>query len=210
VAETPPAAAHERERYLAELSAGFRHIARTPVLAPLTVALAVGFGATGMTNVAIFPAMEQGLGVDPSTLGVLVSLQGVGALVGGATAAWMIRRTGERATVALGMLGLAAGCATLVGTSLTAVVAGLVVVGGGVTWIVVAFVTLRQRLTPPRLQGRTATAASVAFNLPQTLVTFGAAAVIAVLDYRTVVVGTLACVLAAAALAAPPLSRWRR
>lgn len=203
VSETPPAAAHERQRYLTEVAAGFRHIARTPVLRPLTIAIAVGFGATGMANVAVFPAMEQGLGVDPAMLGALVSLQGVGALAGGATAAAMIRRLGEQATVALGMLGLAAGMAALVTTSLAVVVAGLVLVGGSVTWIVVAFVTVRQRLTPPRLQGRTSAAANVSFNLPQTLVTFGAAAVIAVLDYRIVIAATAVCVVAAAALAAP-------
>jgi predicted MFS family arabinose efflux permease len=209
VSETPPSATHERQRYLTEVVAGFRHIARTPVLGPLTIAIAVGFGATGMANVAVFPAMEQGLGVDPAMLGALVSLQGVGALVGGATSAGMIHRLGEQATVALGMLGLATGMAALVTTSLAVVVAGLVLVGGSVTWVVVAFVTLRQRLTPPRLQGRTAAATNVSFNLPQTLVTFGAAAVIAVLDYRIVIAATVVGVVAAAALAAPRPGRGR-
>lgn len=206
VRESQPTAAAHRGRYVHEVTAGFRHLFRTPVLAPLTVAIAIGFGATGAMNAAVFPVMEQGLGVDPAALGTLVSLQGVGALAGGVTAAWAIRRLGEQRAVLIGLLLLALGIAPLVGTSLPAVLAGLVLLGGGVTWVVVAYVTMRQRTTPPALQGRASAASNMLFNVPQTAATFGAAALLALLDYRLLLLGTVAGVLLAAAVAAP----WRR
>lgn len=201
VTETPPTPAHERGSYGHEITAGLRHLVRTSPLARLTVALALGFGATGVTNACVFPAMEQGLGIDPASLGVLVSIQGAGAVVGGVTAAMLITRVGERNTMAAGLTGLAVGLLPVAGDSLALMVAGIALVGLGIPWVVVSFMTLRQRLTPPPLQGRTTAAANVAINVPSTAATFAAAAALGVVDYRLMVVGT-AVVLALSALGA--------
>lgn len=200
VVESEPEDAATRGSYRTELFAGFRHIVRTPVLGRLTLLLAIGFGATGLANVAVFPVMEQGLGVAPSSLGALVSLQGIGAVVGGATSAGAIGRLGEARTFGLGMAVLGVGLLPLLGGNLVLVLVGLAAIGWGVTWIVVAFMTLRQRLTPPRLQGRTSAAANVAINLPQTVMTLLGAAAVVVVDYRLLVVVTAVLVLGAAAL----------
>lgn len=205
VVESPPQAAAERGRWRAEVTAGFRHLARTPGLGRLTLLMAVAFGATGLANVAVFPVMEQGLGVPASALGLLVSVQGIGAVLAGASAAWAIGRWGEARTFGVGLVLLGLGMALFLVPLLPAVLVALAVIGGGVTWTVVAFVTLRQRLTPPRLQGRTSAAANVAINLPQTVLTLIGAAVVALVDYRLLVVATAVGVLAAAA-AVP----WRR
>ena len=154
--------------------------------------------------------MEQGLGVDPALLGVFVSLQGVGAVVGGLTAARVLGRVGEARAVAAGLGTMALGMAPLllVGgldapavVTLTVAAAGLTVLGLGVPWAIVAFITLRQRMTPARLQGRVSAATNIALNLPQTLVTLGAAVVVGAVDYRVLVAVTIAGVLAAGALA---------
>jgi MFS family permease len=203
VGETTPADV-DRNRYLTEVVAGFRHLARTPVLGVTTLAMAVGFGIIGLVHVAVFPVMDQGLGVDPAMLGALVSVQGVGAVAGGATASRVIARWGERRTVAIGMLLMALGLTPMVGTSLAAVIGGLVLIGYGAPLVLVAYTTLRQRLTPPRLQGRAATASYVAIDLPQTLTTLGAAAIIASVDYRLLIAVSIAWV-ALAALAIRPL-----
>ena len=196
VVESPTEDATLRGTYWQELTAGFRHLAGTSPLGRLTLVVAIGFGATGLVNVAVFPVIEQGLGLPASALGPLVSIQGIGAVVAGLSAAWAIHRWGETRVIALGMTGLALGMVPLAGSSLTAVVIGLAVGGGAVTWAVVAFVTLRQRLTPPRLQGRTSAATNVAINLPQTLFTQGGAAARAHGGYRLLVVGTAVGVLA--------------
>src|SRR5690606_6014328 len=167
-----------------ELSAGFRHLFRTPVLGPLTVVLTVAFGVIGMTNAAIFPVMEQGLGVETAMLGVLVSVQGIGAVIGGVTSSTSVRRFGESGAVALGVGLIGLGLIPFVGTSLFWAIIGMMVIGFGVPWVVVAYSTLRQKVTPANLQGRTAAASNVALSLPQTLVLMGAAAIIDVIDYR--------------------------
>lgn len=204
VTETPPQPEGERGHWWTELSAGFRHLARTPPLGRLTVLLAVAFGAMGVVNAAIFPYMEQGLQVPTSALGVLVSVQGVGAVLGGVCAAWLIARWGEVRLLCVGVLVLGLAGALLLVPQLAAAIGALFLSGGAVTWIIVAFVTLRQRLTPPHLQGRTAAAMNMALNLPQTLATLVAAAVIAAVDYRWLILATAVGVLLTAA-AAP----WR-
>lgn len=201
ITETPPPPREEGSSYWHELGAGFGHLFRTPMLGPLTIVLAVAFGIVGMVNAAVFPMMEQGLGVETAMLGVLVSLQGIGAVAGGVTSSTVVRKFGESKAVGLGTILLGVGLAPFVGTSLIGAIVGMVVIGLGIPWIVVAYMTLRQRLTPPELQGRTSAASNVALNLPQTLVLMGAAAVIDVIDYRfligTAVVATLICALAA-------------
>lgn len=204
VRETPPQSEDERGGWWEELLAGFRHLARTPPLGRLTVLLAVGFGVVGVVNAAIFPYLEQGLGLPASALGVLVSVQGVGAVLGGLTAARVIRRYGEVRVFSVGMLALGGAASLFLVPHVGAALAALFCSGLAVTWIIVAYVTLRQRLTPARLQGRTASAMNLAVNLPQTLAVLVTAAVITTVDYRLLVAVTAVGVLLTAA-AAP----WR-
>lgn len=200
VTESEPETAEERGSYWTELTAGFRHLAGLPVLGRLTIILAIAFGVTGLVNVAIFPIIEQGLGLPPEALGPLTSLQGIGAIVAGLTAAAVIGRWGEVRVFAIGVTLLAVGMTPTMTSSLPAVLVGLAAVGFGVTWTVVSFITLRQRLTPPRLQGRTGAATAIAINLPQTLVTLVGAAILGLVDYRLMILVTVLLALASLAL----------
>jgi MFS family permease len=203
VAESEPTPKAERGGYLHELSAGIRHLFTTPTLGVLTVVIAIAFAATGLTNVTIFPALEQGFGLDTAWLGVMVTIQGIGSLLGGVTAAAVIGRLGENRTVALGMVLLAIGFLPVAGSIAWIAIVGGAVIGFGVTWTVVAYVTLRQRVTPPRLQGRAGAAANVMLNLPQTVAMLGAAAVIVVVDYRMLILATVGVILVAAIACRP-------
>jgi predicted MFS family arabinose efflux permease len=189
------------EGYLRSALAGFAHIARTPLLARTTVLIGIAFGATGLLNIVIFPVIQQGLGLPAASLGVLVSVQGVGAVAGGATAAIVISRWGEPRVFAIGLTLLALGCAAMLTGNVIVAGAGMAAVGFGVTWIVVAFVTLRQRLTTPRMQGRTAAATMLALNLPQAVVTLVGATLLAIVDYRWLIGITAVCIAAAAGAA---------
>lgn len=201
VTESEPETSEERGAYWQEMSAGVRHLATTPGLGRLTLLLAVAIGATGIVNVSMFPVMEQGLQVPPATLGLLVAPQGIGGLLAGLTVAWLITRLGETRTFALGLVFLGVGILPLIGTNLTSAMVGGVVVGLGVTWTVVAFISLRQRLTPPRLQGRTSAATSIAINLPQTAVSGAGVGLLLLLDYRLMLVATTLTIVAGALLA---------
>jgi hypothetical protein len=65
--------------------------------------------------------------------------------------------------------------------------------------VIVAFTTLRQRVTPPELQGRVSSATNMALNGPQTVGTAMGAALIAVVDYRVLIV-SMGIVIAACAV----------
>jgi MFS family permease len=196
VTETPPAT--EPGPFRGEVTAGFRHLFDTPALGGLTIALAVAIGAAGITNTTNFAAIEIGLNSDPELLAVLAGVQGAGAVAGGLTAGALIARLAERATAALGLALIGLGVATTAGTSLPLVCVGLLACGLGVSWTVVAFVTLRQRLTPPALQGRAAAASNMAINVPQLVATLAASALILVVDYRLMIAFTAVVILGAA------------
>ncbi|KRC37478.1 MFS transporter [Oerskovia sp. Root22] len=185
--ETPPTPQDEREPFLAEVTAGFRHLFRTAPLGVLTVALAVGFGAVGVLNAVSFAIIESGLGLGPEMLGPISSVQGVTAIVAGLTAARMIKRIGSQRLVALALGIVTLGILPALGTNLVAIVVGMGAIGLGVTWAIVGFVTERQLKTPATLQGRTSAATNMLLNVPQLVMTVVAAAVVGVVDYRLLV-----------------------
>ncbi|WP_235854518.1 hypothetical protein [Nonomuraea aridisoli] len=150
---------------------------------------AAAFGVLGFFDTALFELVGKGLGKEAAFFGVLVAVQGAGSVLGGLTAAAVLPRWGPAAVVAtsLALVGVAgvAMAADLVGAPLLAfVVTALFACGVAAPWLVVAMVTTRQRLTPARLQGRAAAAADVAMMVPQTASIADGAALVAVVDYR--------------------------
>jgi len=124
-----------------------------------------------------------------------MSTQGVGAILGGVTAAPLVRRLGEQTTAAFGLVLFSAGMLLLTLPVLPGVLVGCGVAGVGLPWILVAFYTLMQRETPNRLMGRVSTAAEVLLGGPQTLSIGLGAVFITVVDYRVLLV-TMAVVVA--------------
>ncbi|HWL41907.1 MAG TPA: MFS transporter [Ilumatobacter sp.] len=200
--ESGPTPVEQRGTWWAELSAGVRHIRRTPTLARATVLVAVAFSITGLANVAIFAVIDQGLGRSTEFFGVMSGIQGAGSVLGGITAAWLIRRlAGEQAAIGLGLALLAVGVGILLTNTMFVVLGGVFLAGLGIPWCVVAFATVRQRATPAELQGRVSAATNLALNGPQTFGTAAGAALIDVVDYR-VMIAVMAVVIGACALAA--------
>lgn len=187
VDESEPTPDDEREPFLRELSAGFRHVRGIPLLARLTVLMAVVFAITGLMNTTVFAAIENGFGLPVEAFGVAASIQGAGSILGGITAAFLLGRLGERRAIGVAFLGLAAGVATALTGVVPIGIVGAFAAGVAIPWFVVAFVTFRQRVTPPQLQGRVSAATSMALNGPQTLGTATGAAAILFLDWRLVI-----------------------
>lgn len=186
--------------YLRELGAGFEQLFRVRSLRLLTIAVVIAFGATGILNVAVFAVLD-GMHVDPAVLGLIMPLQGAGAVVGGILSATAVTRLGEGRTAALGLLLAAVGTGPLLSDSVWFAGAGMFVMGLGIPLVVVAFVTLRQRVTPDELQGRTSAAGNVAFNLPQTAVSIVGAGLLAIVDYRLLLAITIVAIVAGALIA---------
>lgn len=199
--ESPPPSREEREPFRTEITAGFRHLRRTPPLGPLTVALLVACGATGLLNAACFAIIDQGLGLGPEMLGPVSSVQGATAIVAGLTAARLVARWGSPRLVTVGLGAVVVGVLPTLGSSLVAVLLGLGLVGLGMTWAIIGFVTERQTKTPPRLQGRVSAATNMLFNVPQLAATVAGAALLGALDYRVLLAAAALGILVGALLA---------
>ncbi len=173
---------------LAQLTAGARHIHRSPGLRRIVAALAVALLVVGFAETVIFAVLQYALHRSPAFLGVLSVAQGVGALAGAVTAAAALRRLGDGRTLGLGILLFAAGDSLFLIPLLAPVVAGFVVAGVGISWAVVAFGTAVQLRTPSDLQGRVYSAADTLVGVPQTLSIALGAALVDVVDYRVLIV----------------------
>jgi hypothetical protein len=187
------------------IGAGFRFITATSQLRRLTVASAVATLAVGLGGSTMYAVIGLGLHRPPQFAGVTQMVQGIGAIAGGLSAAAAIRRLGEVRTTVAALVVFAAAPLLVAAPSLPVVLAGNAVAGAALPWIVIAIITLLQRLAPLRLQGRVYAAFEVCATGPQTAGLAAGATLLAVLDYRAILAAESVALLLAAAL----LSRAR-
>lgn len=174
----------EPGHYLRDVLAGFALIRRVPVLLRMVVACAVSFAVIGFFDSLLFAVVEEGLGREPEFFGVLISAQGAGSIIGGVTAVRALRGLGPLVAMGIALGGIGIAAFTLLVPQVVVVAAGMFVSGLAIPWLVVALTTVRQRASPPRMQGRTATAVNMALSLPQIASIATGAALISVVDYR--------------------------
>jgi MFS family permease len=140
----------------------------------------------GFLESAVF-AMIDAFDQPASYVGVIVSVQGVGAIAGGLCSSTIIRRTDEVAGVVLSLGLLAAGLMiAAVSPWLPVVFAGVVVLGFALPLLIVAFTTLLQKRTPGPLMGRVSTATDVVLGTPQSLSIAVGAVLVTTLGYRSI------------------------
>jgi MFS family permease len=196
-AETRPEP--EETHFLTELLAGIRHVFLTLPLRQIILSTGVCLLVVGFSETLIFAVVDEGLHRSPAFLGVLEPAQGIGAIAGGLTAAWALRRFGDVRLVGIGMGLFAVGDLSFVSSSLPLVLTGFGVAGFGIAWLIVGFATSIQLRTPARLQGRVASAADTMVSTPQTISIALGATLVTVLDYRALVVVMAVVVTACAA-----------
>jgi MFS family permease len=194
--EPPPAP--KEEHFLRELSAGLTHIARTPVLRQLSIGVGAALLAIGFDETIIFAVNSQSLHRSPSFIGVLMSFQGVGSVVGGLTAAPLLKRFGDLRLAGIGVFVFGTADGFLLVPHLGAIAGAAAFAGLGLVWAVVAIATAYQRRSPTQLQGRVSAAANMLFSVPQTISIALGAALITVIDYRVEIVIMTAAILLAA------------
>ena len=174
----------ERTHFIEELMGGFHHVVRTPILKRMVIALAVALSVVGFTETAIFAIASNELHRPASFIGVIMSAQGVGAIIGGPLSAPMMRRIGERWLSGIGLILVAIGALLFQAGSLVAVLAGAIVFGLALPPLLVGAFTLIQVRTPDELQGRAFSAFDLIASLPQTISIAVGASLITVLGYR--------------------------
>jgi MFS family permease len=207
VAESEPDTT--RTSFWRDTTEGFRHIRKVPLLAQLTLVTAIAFGVMGVSETVIYAVVGEGLHRPPSFMGVVLSVQGAGAIASGLTAAALMRRAGAARTTGLALGCFALGALVYQTSSLPLVLAGAALDGLGVVWLTVGLFTAMQEHTPPRLQGRVNAAATTLVITPQTLSIAAGAALISVVSYRlmllvmAIVVGACAAWLLARPAPAP-------
>ena len=178
----------EEQHFVTELLAGVRHVFATLPLRQIVLATGVCLLVVGFSETLIFAVLDQGLHQPASFFGVLSSLQGVGAIAGGVTAARVMRRIGDVKLVGLGMGLFAVGDLSFVSHSLPLVLAGIACAGAGIAWLIVGYITAIQVRTPLRLQGRVLSASDTLVNTPQTISIALGALLTTLIDYRILVV----------------------
>jgi MFS family permease len=173
-------------RFWPELRDGLRHILGTKDLRRLTIGTALVTLVIGMTEVAIFALIDEGLHRGPSFLGVISSVQGVGSIAAGLAVGLVLRRIGELRTVALAAFAAAAAMLAFGSARLVPVFVAAVALGAAATLFNVGYVTLLQRRSSLEMQGRVMSAAEAVVTLPYLLSFVVGAVIVSFVPFRTI------------------------
>lgn len=184
--------------FLREVTAGIEHIWRTLPLRQMLTGGTIALLVAGFAETLIFSVIQH-LGKPPSFFGVLGTLQGVGAIAGGVTAASIVRRLGDMRSVGIGLGLFGVGDLLLVVPSLPVAMVGFAIAGVGLTWAIVGYTTALQIRTPLQIQGRVSAAAEISLSIAQTVSIATGAALSTFVDYR-ILLAAMAGVIAISAV----------
>ncbi|MFJ1643385.1 MULTISPECIES: MFS transporter [unclassified Streptomyces] len=193
--EDKPTRQAER-RWAADVATGFVYLAKTPVLRQVVAASAVLVLAIGFFETVDLQIVTVGLHHAPTWLSVLLTVQGVGSVLGGVTAHSVARRFGIGMLVVSGMVLMLAMCVLFIAPSEILVLIGAASGGLALTWMVVGVMTILQQNTPNESMGRVMGAAELALAAPQSIGIGLAAMLVDFVHYRYL------CIAAAVAIAA--------
>lgn len=186
VAEETPE--HEDGSFWHQLTGGVRHLVGDRVLGHMLVGFGITMLVLGFGESAIF-ALTDHFEKPATFVSVLVSVQGIGAIVGGLSSPKVVRRLGE---VGAGVFGLvllgASSIAMALSPSVAWVLASISVFGVSLPILVVAYMTLLQRRTPQRLMARVSVAAEVVMSVPSAGSLALGALLVTLVDWRIIFV----------------------
>jgi MFS family permease len=176
---SPPEAA--RGSWRRQALAGWSYLHRQPVLRRFVLASAVALLFAGMSEALIFAVVEQGLRLSPAFVGVTSSVQGGGAILAGLITGRVLTWLGDVKTMTLGFGLMSAGFLLTLTSSAGLVLAGMAIIGAGLTLCVVSVYTAIGARVPPYAIGRAATVLETCVTTPQTVsIAIGSALVTAV------------------------------
>jgi MFS family permease len=170
------------------MAAGFRFIWAEPVLRAIMLALGLSVLAVGFSESANFSVVTAGLHHSASFLGVLTTAGGAGAVLGGVSAAPLLKRVSEPVLLALALACMTLAMLALTVPDLVVVLAAMAIAGLAGPWLSVAGITAFQRRTPAAKMGRVFGVLRLALTIPQAASIGIGAALITVVDYRVLLV----------------------
>ena len=183
--------------FVREVTAGLRHVWETLPLRQIVGGVAVALLVVGFSETLIFYVIAA-LGKTPSFFGVFATIQGVGSIAGGVTAAAVLRRVGDMRLVGLGLALFAFADLCLIVPSLGILLVAGPIAGIGVSWAIVGFSTALQMRTPLVIQGRVSAAADLTLSVAQAASIGTGALLSTFVDYR-ILFGVMAAVVLASA-----------
>jgi Na+/melibiose symporter-like transporter len=189
--------APQEHHFAREVTAGLRHVWETLPLRQVVVGISIALLVIGFAETLIFSVISA-LGKPPSYFGVFATIQGVGSIAGGVTAAALLRRIGEVRLVGLGLALFALADLCLIVPSLGVVLAAGPVAGVAVAWAIVGFSTALQTRTPLVIQGRVSAAADLTLSVAQATSIATGALLSTLVDYRILFVVMAAVVMGSA------------
>lgn len=149
-----------------ELKAGIRFVVDSRLLQGITIGLAFAMLGMGAVNVLFVPFLRGSFNVAPQGLGMIMTSQGVGMLVGGLLMGSLGKKlTPVKIAVAgMALLGVAIG---IMGMAPSFIVAMLVVpfIGLGIPPLNASLQTMLQRGVPGEMMGRASSVMDVALSL---------------------------------------------
>ncbi|WP_406290126.1 MFS transporter [Embleya sp. NBC_00896] len=187
-----PARERVETGWLRHTAEGTRYLWAHRPLRRLVLAGGLAMVVSGISGGAIYAVVDDGLGRSPAFTGVLYTAQGVGSVAVGLCAGALIRRLGAKWFAVCGLALFAVGVGLRVFASLPVVLGGTVLIGFGLPAIHVAALTVLQRETPAQLVGRVAATAGMIMFAPTAFAILGVAGLLAVLDYRIILLGAAA------------------
>lgn len=155
---------------------------RLRALAWTTIVFSLAIGAIEPTVYALVDGLHR-----PAEFGgVLVSVQGGGAILGGIGVSAAIRRVAEQRLVVIGLSLVAAGIGLCAMPAVPAALAGFVLIGAGLPTLTVAAATQLQRSTPNPVMGRVAASYDMLGTVPTTASIAVEAVLVGIWPYPTI------------------------
>jgi MFS family permease len=186
VAEDRPEA--DTSHLWVQMTAGIRHLAAERVLKHVLIGFAVCLLVMGFTESAIY-ALLDAFDKPATYVSVIVSVQGVGAVIGGLSSSAVVKRLGEVATCVVGLALVVAGILVMAGThSFLVICLSATAFGAALPLIMVSFMTLIQRRTPQAIMGRVSAAIEVVMATPQAVSLALGSLLVVLLSYRQIFV----------------------
>ncbi len=200
---------------VAEIREGLRLVLHDPILRALLLMLTIGGIGFHLQDPALFLFAYRNVHLSPGLFGLVFGAGGAGAVVGAIVVGSVVRRLGVGNSLALSnvLLGLAFLAWPLALLGSPVLVLGALMFFAGISDSIynVSQVSLRQAVTPSRLQGRmTATMRTVFWGVRPISNLAGGVMAGAVGAPATIVIGSLIGMTATIAVLAGPLSRIRQ
>jgi MFS family permease len=182
-----PAPQPPKRHLRAQMADGFRHIWVTTELRRPVVAGAILMLSAGLLTTALYGVVGSDLQRQPAFLGILVTMQGIGTVLGGLLAPRLIAAAGETRTTGFGAGMTTAGTAMLLAPTVPTVLASSALRGVGLGWMIIGVMTLMQRRTTMDLLGRVSSSLYMVLFVPSAISLLAGASLSELLGHRILI-----------------------